>query len=148
MAPVNRRKKWCVFFHVKKNLQHLELSLCHQAGCCAFLLDFFLRLKVSCQDDNERYIHISKKRFFFCYKQSTGLARKIACMPPKVACRTVPASASTTLSSDRLFSVSCGGQICEPQKMEVCEVEKQQISQQISHSKVGSFKDLFVFTPT
>ena len=57
-----------------------------------------------------------KTPLFFSYKQSTGLARKNACMPPKVACRTVPASASTTLSSDRLFSVSCGGQICEPKK--------------------------------
>jgi len=34
-----------------------------------------------------------------------------------------------------------------PKKMEVCEVEKQQISQQISHSKVGSFKDFGCFLP-
>ena len=147
MAPVNRRKNGVFFFMWKNTFNTLSFRSVTKLVVVRFCWIFFWDWK--CQDDNERYIHISKKSFFFCYnKQSTGLARKIACMPPKVACRTVPASASTTLSSDRLFSVSCGGQICEPQKMEVCEVEKQQISQQISHSKVGSFKDLFVFTPT
>ena len=64
-------------------------------------------------------IHIKKNHIFRLLWTINRLGKN-ACMPPKVACRTVPASASTMLSSDRLFSVS----FVELGVAEVCESNK------------------------